>query len=554
MFDFRKSTVALLAAAAVGGMGLMPAGVQAQTLKAVMHSDVKILDPIWTTAYIQRNFGYMVWDTLFAMDDKFEVKPQMVDKYDVSADKLTWTFTLRDGLVWSNGQPVTSEDCIASIKRWAAKDLMGQKMMASVAGLEAVDAKTFKMKMKEPYGLVLQSLGKPSSNVPFMMPKKTADTDPNTQIKVEDVIGSGPFVFVANEWKPGEKVVFVKNTKYKPRAEPASGLAGGKVVKLDRVEWIAMPDSQTQIAALQNGEIDMIEAPSHDLLPLLSKDKNIKLFDGNPLGNQYVFRFNKLLKPFDNPKIRHAVMVAFGQEDFLKATIGDPKYYKVCKPVFICGTPLASEDGMADVLNQNAAKAKELVKEAGYDGTPVVLMQSTDLPVLTNLAPVAKAQMEAAGLKVEMQSMDWQTLVGATRQEGPAGQGRLERIPHFVGRGRHPQSGNGRLLQRGMRQGDVRLAVRREDREVARPVLQGERSGQAEADRDRPAEVLGRESDPRQSRPVVSADGAALECRRHAGGTGTGVLERQQEVARPGRTAAKGRPFIKHKASGGKLR
>ena len=324
MFQFRRSAAALMAAAAVGAMGLMPAGVQAQTLKAVMHSDVKILDPIWTTAYIQRNFGYMVWDTLFAMDDKFEVKPQMVDKYDVSADKLTWTFTLRDGLVWSNGQPVTPDDCIASIKRWGARDSMGQKMLASVAGFEAVDAKTFKMKMKEPYGLVLESLGKPSSNVPFMMPKKTAETDPGTQIKVEDVIGSGPFVFVANEWKPGEKVVFVKNTKYKPRAEPASGLAGGKVVKLDRVEWIAMPDSQTQIAALQNGEIDLLEQPALDLLPLLSSDKNIKLFDGNPLGNQYVMRFNSTAKPFDNAKIRHAVMVAFGQEDFLKATIGNP--------------------------------------------------------------------------------------------------------------------------------------------------------------------------------------------------------------------------------------
>ena len=422
MFQVKKSVAALAVAASVGGLlGVAPA--QAQTLKAVMHSDVKILDPIWTTAYIQRNFGYMVWDTLFAMDEKFEVKPEMVDKYDVSADKLTWTFTLRDGLVWTDGKPVTSEDCIASIKRWAAKDSMGQKMMGSVAGFEAVDAKTFKMKMKEPYGLVLQSLGKPSSNVPFMMPKKTAETDPNTQIKIEDVIGSGPFVFEAKEWKPGEKIVFTKNKAYKPRAEPPSGLAGGKVVKVDRVEWIAMSDSQTQIAALQNGEIDYLEQPALDLVPLLAKDKNIKMFDGNPLGNQYAFRFNTLFKPFDNPKIRHAVMVAFGQEEFLKATIGDPKYYKVCKSPFICGTPLASDEGMADVLNQNAAKAKELLKEAGYDGTPVVLMQSTDLSVLTNLAPVAKAQMEAAGLKVEMQAMDWQTLVGRRAKKDPPDKG-----------------------------------------------------------------------------------------------------------------------------------
>src|SRR5471032_891510 len=203
MFGFRKTAAALIVATGVAGLSLA-APAAAQTIKAVMHSDVKILDPIWTTAYIQRNFGYMVWDTLFAIDDKFEPKAQMVDKWDVSADKLTWTFTLRDGLEWTDGKPVTSEDCIASIKRWSARDSMGQKMMGSVAGLEAVDAKTFKMNMKEPYGLVLQSLGKPSSNVPFMMPKKTAETDPMQQIKVEDVIGSGPFVFVAGEWKPGE--------------------------------------------------------------------------------------------------------------------------------------------------------------------------------------------------------------------------------------------------------------------------------------------------------------------------------------------------------------
>jgi peptide/nickel transport system substrate-binding protein len=424
MFDIRKSVATLLAAASVGAvLGAAATPAESQTIKAVMHSDVKILDPIWTTAYIQRNFGYMVWDTLFAMDEKFEVKPQMVDKYDVSADKLTWTFTLRDGLVWSNGTSVTSEDCIASIKRWAARDSMGQKMMGSVEGFEAIDAKTFKMKMKEPYGLVLQSLGKPSSNVPFMMPKKTADTDPNTQIKVEDVIGSGPFLFIANEWKPGEKIVFAKSPTYKPRAEPASGLAGGKIVKVDRVEWIAMPDAQTQVAALQNSEIDMIESPAFDLLPLLKADKNIKLFDANPLGLQYTFRFDTLFKPFDNPKVRHAVMVAFNQEEYLKAVVGDPKYYKLCKAPFVCGTPLASDEGMADVLNGDAAKARQLLKEAGYDGTPVVLMQSTDLPVLTNLAPVAKAQLEAAGFKVEMQSMDWQTLVGRRAKKDPPDKG-----------------------------------------------------------------------------------------------------------------------------------
>jgi peptide/nickel transport system substrate-binding protein len=423
MFNVRKSVAAIALVASFGGVFGTVAPAEAQTtLKVVMNSDLKILDPIWTTAYVQRGFGYMVWDVLFAFDEKFEVKPQMVEKYDVSADKLTWTFTLRD-LVWSDGKPVTSEDCIASIKRWGARDSMGQKLLSFVASLEAVDARTFKMKMKEPYGLVLESLGKPSANVPFMMPKKTADTDPNVQIKAEDVIGSGPFVFEGKEWKPGEKVVFTKNATYRPRSEPTSGLAGAKIAKVDRVEWIWIADPQTQVSALQNGEIDMIESPPMDLLPLIAKDKNLKLFDFNPLGNQDVLRFNTLFKPFDNPKIRYAASVAIGQEEYLKATIGDPKYYKVCKAMFLCGTPLGTDAGMENILNQNAAKAKEILKEAGYDGTPVVLMQATDNSILANLAPVAKAQLEAAGFKVDVQPMDWQTLVGRRTRKDPPDKG-----------------------------------------------------------------------------------------------------------------------------------
>src|SRR6185369_6465734 len=207
---------AILAATCVGSLVAMEAPAKAQTtLRSVMHSDLKILDPIWTTAYIVRNHGYMVYDTLFAMDEKFEVKPQMVEKYEASADKLTWTFTLRDGLLWHDGQPVTAEDCIASIKRWGAKDSLGQKMMTFVDSISAVDAKTFTIKLKEPTGLVLLGLSKPSSNVPFMMPKRVAETDPGKQI--EDFTGSGPFVFKKDEWKPGDKTVYVKFDKYKPR-------------------------------------------------------------------------------------------------------------------------------------------------------------------------------------------------------------------------------------------------------------------------------------------------------------------------------------------------
>ena len=398
-----------------------PAQQSGKTLRFVPHSDLKILDPIWTTAYITRNHGYMVYDTLFAMDANSEIKPQMAEKHEVSADNLTYTITLRDGLLWHDGAPVTAEDCVASIRRWSARDSMGQKLMTFVAALEAPDARTIVIKLKEPTGLVLPALGKPSSNVPFMMPKRVAETPPDKQI--EDFTGSGPFVFKRDEWQPGSKLVYVKFDKYKPRAEPPSGLAGGKVVKIDRVEWLPIRDHQQSVNALLAGEIDYIEAPPHDLYPLMKKDANVQLLNWNPLGNQFTFRFNVLHKPFDDPKIRQAVLYAFNQEDFLKAVVGSEEYYKTCKALFICGTPFATDLGMEDKLESNMKKARELLAEAKYDGTPIVLMQSTDLQVLTNLAPVAKSLLEKAGFKVDMQSMDWQTLVARRTKKEPPAQG-----------------------------------------------------------------------------------------------------------------------------------
>jgi len=288
----RLAAIAIAIWAALGA----PAMAQTTTLRMVSHADIKILDPIWTTALITRNFGYMVYDVLFARDADLKIQPEMAEKYSVSADKLTWTITLRDGLVWSDGTPVTSEDCVASIKRWGARDSFGQLLMKDTAEIKPVDAKTFSIVLKREFGLVLEALSKISSNVPFMMPKRVAETDPNKQIT--EFIGSGPFIFKQDEWKPGEKMVFVKNPRYKPRAEPPSMLAGGKVAKVDRVEWLAMPDPSTAVNALITGEIDLIEAPPPDLFPLLKADKNIEVYPWNVQGSQIIMRFNHTQPPF----------------------------------------------------------------------------------------------------------------------------------------------------------------------------------------------------------------------------------------------------------------
>ena len=295
-----------LRSAVVATLLLWAGAAEAETvLRVVMFSDLKFLDPIVSSADPVRNHGYMIYDTLFSTDANGEIRPQMVDKTDVSPDQLTYTFTLRDGLYWHDGQPVTAEDCVASIKRWAVRDNVGQKLMTFVEAVTAKDKKTIEMRLKEPTGLVLRALGKPYANVPFMMPRRVAETSPFAQIS--DVTGSGPFVMNRSEWRPGDRLVYVRNPRYTPRAEPVSGLAGGKVVKVDRVETVAITDHLQAVNALLAGEVDFIEAPPHDLLPLLTADPNIRLWDLNSLGRQNFFRPNHLHAPFDNPKVRQAL-------------------------------------------------------------------------------------------------------------------------------------------------------------------------------------------------------------------------------------------------------
>ena len=414
---FRLLLASVSALAAIAGAPFA----SAQTIKVVMHSDVKALDPVWSGAYITRNHAYMIYDTLFAIDEKLQVKPQMVDKWEVSPDGLTWTFTLRDGLEWHDGAPVKAEDCVASLKRWSARDSMGQKLALSLQDYKIVDDRTFQIILKQKFGPLLEAIGKPSVVVPFMMLKRVAELDPMKQL--DDTTGSGPFIFRKEEWKPGEKLVYVKNPKYKPRQEPMSGLAGGKVVSVDRVEWVWIPDSETQLNALLNGEIDMLESVSYDHLAVLEKNKDIRVITGRT-PNQYVFRMNWLQPPFNNMKIRQAVTYALSQEEFLQGNIGDKRFYRTCKAMFTCDSPLATTAGMDGLIEGNVAKARELLKEAGYDGTVVVIPQPTDLGVIKQLAPVAKAQLERAGFKVDVQPMDWQSMVTRlTTKKGPPSEG-----------------------------------------------------------------------------------------------------------------------------------
>ncbi len=414
------ATAAIVAAPSIVRGQAKPSA--AKTVRAVFHGDIPTYDPIWTTANMTAYHGGMVYDTLFGIDAQKNPQPQMVSKYGVSDNKLLYTFELRDGLKWHDGTPVTSADVVPSLKRWAVRDGGGQHMMLRVKGIEAKDAKTFTIELKEPYGLVLDVLAKTSTPVCFMMRKKEAETDPMQQIS--EVVGSGPFKLNAEESKKGTQYVYDRNPNYVPRSEAPSGIAGGKVVKLDRVIFVNMPDAQTAIAALQAGEIDFYEVPPLDLLPQLEGDKNIKIQVLNELGNVGQVRPNFLHPPFNNEKARQALLYIVKQSDHMKASFGDSKYAKPCSSFFGMGTAMendANTDWFKGGVNYD--KAKALFKEAGYDGRPVVLMQATNIAIMSNASQLLAQELRKADVNVKIEAMDWSNVVQRRANKAAPDQG-----------------------------------------------------------------------------------------------------------------------------------
>jgi peptide/nickel transport system substrate-binding protein len=385
-------------------------GADTKNLRLIVRTDLRVLDPVWTTAYVSRNHGYMIFDTLFALDSKFKPQPQMVGDYGVSSDKLVWRFALRPGLKFHDGEPVTGADCVASLKRWMARDALGQALAVTISEMTGGGDNSFTLRLKEPFPLLLDGFAKISSLVPFIMPERTAKTDPFQQIT--DTVGSGPFKFVREEFEPGHKAVYVKNNDYMPRSEPPDWASGGKIVKVDRVEWLVIPDVSTAAAALANGEVDWWENPTLDLARAIATNPDITVVDTDALGSMGLLRFNQLLPPFDNVKMRQAVLAATDQAEFMTALAGDPKDWKRCASFFTCGTPMANDAGSEALTGKRDLEAaKRMVAEAGYKGEPIVLLDGVDLPTSHAHAMIANDLLKKLGFNVELASADWGTVV-----------------------------------------------------------------------------------------------------------------------------------------------
>jgi peptide/nickel transport system substrate-binding protein len=381
-----------------------------KTLRAAMQGDLRSFDPIWTSASITSYHGALIYDTLFGVDEDMKPQPQMVGSYGVSDDQLTWTFKLRDGLYFTDGTAVTSADCIASMRRWAVRDGAGQHMFARVKDTRAIDDNTFVVALKEPYPLILEAIGKAGGTLLFIMRKKEAETDPMQQIA--EYVGSGPFILDPKETKLGASYVYNRNPNYKPRAEPASAMAGGKVAKLDRVVWDNIADDQTAMAALQNGEIDFYELPPIDLVDQLEADRNIRLEVLNKTGQTIWCLVNWLHPPFDNVKARQALLYIINQQDVMRAAIGNPKYYRTCASYFGCGVPMENDENTQWFKEApNKAKAKQLFQESGYDGRPVVILQPTNFAVFNAALQLLAQWLKEIGVNAQLATSDWGSVI-----------------------------------------------------------------------------------------------------------------------------------------------
>ncbi|GGG20894.1 ABC transporter substrate-binding protein [Caldovatus sediminis] len=411
------------AAAAAAGLSrfALAQGAAARTLRVIPQANLTSLDPVWTTAVVTRNHAFMIYDQICAQDSRGEIRPQMAEGWTTEPDGLAWTFTLREGLAFHDGERVLARDAVASILRWARRDPFMQVLWPNVAAVEALDDRRFRFRLHRPVPLLLMALGQTQFPC-FVMPERVAQTDPFQQTR--EAVGSGPFRFLRDEWNPGQRAVWARNERYVPRQEPVDGLAGGRVPRIERVEWTIITDPATSAGAMLTGEQDYWEYPLHDLLPQLRRAREVVVQQRLLDGTYGICRFNCLHPPFNNPAIRRAVAMAVDQRDYLRAVAGEePDGWGVCEGVFTCGTPLANEAGSEILKVRSVERARAALREAGYNNERVVLVAPGDYPQINALSLVTADLLRRLGMNLELVAADWGTLVQRRASKEPVERG-----------------------------------------------------------------------------------------------------------------------------------
>ncbi|WP_424813096.1 ABC transporter substrate-binding protein [Roseococcus sp. YIM B11640] len=409
-----------LSAASLAGPALaQPAN--ARVVRHVPHANLSTIDPFWSSAFIVRNHGYLIYDQLYGLDNEFKPQPQMVEGHTVENDGLLWKFTLRENLKFHDNEPVRGRDVIASIRRWARRDAFGQRLLTQLVEMRSPTDRTFEIQLNKPFPKMIDAFAKITTPCLFIMPERVAQTDPFQQIT--DTTGCGPYRFVRNEWNPGSKAVYEKWAGYVPRPQGATQqTAGPKVAHFERVEWQIITDAATAAAALQSGETDWWEQPSGDFLPLLGRNRNLKVEVADVLGLIGIIRPNHLTEPFNNPAVRRAVITALNQLDIMTPVIGSPELIRDNVGFFAPASPLASDVGL-DRYKKSVDQARRELQAAGAMGAKLVLMNATDLSSINASTLVVADTFRRMGFNVDYVATDWGTVLQRRATKNPLDQG-----------------------------------------------------------------------------------------------------------------------------------
>jgi peptide/nickel transport system substrate-binding protein len=423
--DRRKFLVVSSASAAAFTLPGFARAAPRTEFRWIPQTDLTLLDATFTTATITANHAQLVFDTLYGLDAQYQPHPQMAAGHEVDADGLRWVITLRDGLKFHDGSPVRAQDAAASLKRWALRDLMGKSLMDATAELTALDDKRLQFKLKKPFPLLLNAIARQTGSMALIMPERIANT-PEAK-PITEMIGSGPFKFIRDQWVSGSRVVYEKFDGYMPTKDktPPSFSAGPKIAYMDEVRWNVVPDRATAVAALQAHEVDGVEEIDNDFIGMLKSDPSITLVKRS-LPTVAIMRFNHLLPPFNNVEMRRAVMSAVNQTDYMTAINGTefPEYWSDKMGIFVVGSPMASTAGIDKLTGKrDLAKAAAAVKAAGYDGSPIVVIDPVDFPAYHAAALVTVDLFKRIGFKVDMQSTDWGTAVQRRNSQEPTSKG-----------------------------------------------------------------------------------------------------------------------------------
>ena len=416
----------LLLGAAAAALAPLPrpalASDAARTLVFVPQAPLTSIDPVWTSAQVTRNFGMLVFETLYGRDAAMPPQPQMLAGENIADAGRRRTMTLRDGLRFHDGERVLASDCVASLRRWMRRDPVGATIAARVDALEAPDDRTILWRLNKPLPHLPKALSK-FQTAAVMMPVRLAATDPFKQIP--EAIGSGPFRFLAKEQVIGSFASFERVDGYKPRDEPPSFTAGGHRALLQRIEWHMIPDAATATNALLTGEVDWIEQPVPDLMPMLRRAPNVVTERLDDFGFISQLRPNHLNPPTSNVLFRRAMMAAIDQREVMQAVAGgDPGSWSAPVGFLITGKPEVDQAGLEFVSKRHSvAEVKAMLAQAGYNGERVVLLHTTDQPFHAASSAVVADSLSRVGITIDDQAMDWGTTLQRRGSKQPLDKG-----------------------------------------------------------------------------------------------------------------------------------